>query len=84
MLSFYRPRSVEVLHHCLFWSKATQLEFFQKVSDWIHESTVSTVKDDFEKGAGSVFIKNWKDSINEELKQGMTMLMTHSTINSTF
>ena len=84
MLSFYRPQSVEVLNHCLFWSKAKQIEFFQKVSDWIHDSPVSTVKDDLEKGAGSVFKKNWKDIIDEELKQGMTMLMTHSTINSTF
>ena len=39
----------------------------------------STVVDDLEKG-GNVFVNDWKDIINEELKQGMMMLTTHSTI----
>ena len=84
MLSFYRPRSVEVLNHCLFWSKATKSDFFQKASGWIHESPLSTAKDDLEKRAGSVFIKNWKDILDEELNEGMTMLTRHSIINYTF
>ena len=82
---FYRPSSGDVLAHCLFWSKDKQLIFFQKVSDWIQWALNktppgSTIVDDLEKGAGSVFENEWKDIINEELKQGMTMLTTHSTI----
>ena len=77
-LLFYRPSSGEVLVHCLFWSKEKQLKFFQEVSDWIqwafkNKLPGSIVVDEIEKGAGSVFVKNWKDSINEELKQGMTI-----------
>lgn len=39
----------------------------------------STVVNDLEKG-GNVFVNDCKDIINEELKQGMMMLTTHSTI----
>ena len=86
LLAIFRPSSGEVLAHCLFWSKDQQLKFFQKVSDWIQDSLMknkppdSTILDKFEKEAGSVFVRNWKDSIDKELKQGMTMLTTHSTI----
>ena len=82
---FYRPSSEEVLAHCLFWSKERQLEFFQEVSDWIQLALKNTppgsiVVDDLEKGAENVFVNDWKDIIDEELKQGMTMLTTHSTM----
>ena len=81
----FRPSSGEVLAHCLFWSKEKRLKFFQEVSDWIQwafksKPPGSIVVDEIEKEARSVFVKNWKDSIDEELKQGMTMLTTHSTI----
>ena len=84
-MSFYRPQSAEVLNHCLFWSKAKQLEFFQDVSDWIQWALKnippgSTAVDDLEKEAVSVFVNNWKNNIDKELEQGMTMLMTHCTI----
>ena len=85
-LIFHRPSSGEVLAHCLFWSKEKQLKFFQKVSDWIQQAlrnppSGSTIVDDLEKEAGSVFTNDWKDNIDEELKQGMIMLTTHSTIH---
>ena len=84
-LPFYRPSSGEVLAHCLFWSKEKQLKFFQEVSDWIkwaleNKPPGSIVVNDLEKGAGSVFVNDWKEIIDEELKQGMTMLTTHSTM----
>ena len=84
-LLFYRPSSRDVLAHCLFWSKAKQLKYFQEVSDWIQWELKNkppglTIVDDLEKEAGSVFINDWKDIIDEELKQGMTMLTRHSTI----
>ena len=88
-LPFFRPFSEKVLTHCLFWSKAKQIKFFQEVSDqikWALKNTPpgSTVVDDLEKEAGSVFKNDWKDTIDEELKQGMTTLTTNSTINYTF
>ena len=84
-LPFYRPSSGEVLAHCLFWSKEKQLKFFQEVSDWMlwaleNKPPGSIVVDDLEQEARSVFKGNWKDIIDEELKQGMIMLTTHSTI----
>ena len=85
ILPFYRPQSTEVLNHCLFWSKAKQLKIFQEVSDWIQWALKntppgSTIVDDLEKEARSVFINDWKDIIDEELKQGMIVLTIHSTI----
>ena len=85
LLAIFRPSSGEVLAHCLFWSKDKQLKFFQEVSDWIqwafkNKPPGSIVVDDLEKGAGSVLINDWKDNINDELKQGMTILTTQSTI----
>ena len=84
-LLFYRPSSGEVLAHCLFWSKDKRLKFFQEVSDRIqwafkNKPPGSIVVDDLETGARNVFVNDWKDSIDEELKQGMIMLITHSTI----
>ena len=72
ILLFYRPSSGEVLDHCLFWFKEKQLKFFQQVSDWIeiqpHGST--TVKS-LEKGVKNVFMNDWKNNLDETLKQGM-------------
>ena len=69
---FFRPSSGEVLAHCLFWSKAKQLKFFQQVSDWIKTQPLeSTTVKSLEKGVKNVFMNDWKNSIDEELKQGM-------------
>ena len=66
-----------------------KLEFFQEVSDWIqwalkNKPPGSIHVNEIEKEPGSVFVNDWKDVIDEELKQGMTMLTTHSTIYLTF
>ena len=87
-LPFFRPSSEEVLAHCLFWSKGKLLEFFQEVSEWTQSAfnkkpPGSIVVDDLEKEAGIVLVKNdWKDNIDDELKQGMTMFDTFHYIVS--
>ena len=87
-LLFYRPSSGEVLAHRLFWSIDKQLKFFQKVGGWIqlarkNKPQGSIVIEDLEKEAGSVFVNDWKEIIDKELKEGMTMLTTDSTIYHT-
>ena len=54
-----------------------QLIFFQQVSDWIQwalikQSPESTTVDDLDVGVENVFKNEWLDSIDEELKQGIT------------
>ena len=68
-----------MLCHCLFWSKARQLAFFQDVSDRIEkESPHSSVVQGLERGGVSVVKGDWRDNIGEELRQGMNIKVTIS------
>ena len=63
--------------HCLFWSKARQLAFFQDVSDRIEkEPPHSSVVQALERGGVSVVKGDWRDNIGEELRQGMNIKVT--------
>ena len=86
-LAIYRPSSGEILAHCLFWPPKKQLEFFNEVRKWIEQARKkqppeSTIVDNLEVGVKNVFKDKWPwiDSIDEELKQGMTICY-HLTIS---
>ena len=70
---FYcRPKSVEVLSHCLFWSKEKILAFFQDVSDRVEkELPTSPISQALEQGALHVVKGDWKRNISDELREGM-------------
>jgi serine/threonine-protein kinase/endoribonuclease IRE1 len=68
---FDRPTAEEVLCHCLFWSKARQLSFFQDVSDRIEkEQSQSHIIQALERNAIGVVKGDWRDVIGDELRQG--------------
>ncbi|CAD5114865.1 DgyrCDS3898 [Dimorphilus gyrociliatus] len=73
-----RPSSAAVLKHPIFWSKKTQLDFFQDVSDRIEKESVhNIVVLILEDNCQKVVKDDWKQHLTADLQQDLRKFRTY-------